>query len=502
MKITFSKGRKVKEIYLFPPYGLVYLSLFVLIVVAAIFLLDRVLIPKTIFSGKIGGSASEEWKVEDDLIFRNNRAKIKNFCPWETASHGVLKKSKLIVVLGDSFVWGEGHANMNDIWWRQLQRVLVNRGYRDIEVVACGKNGWSTNNQLEAAKNIVPIYKPDLVIWSYTTNDPEEKRFNGERIVKRVKDVEAWNAYHRDLTESDTFMTLFNRSRSLVPHLAGLFSDVRYKKLLSVSPPPHEIGYPYDEWELQLLEGENFKQYKATLQEVAQFFSEHSPQFFVTLPNYPDRRHFSRRYRPVLRKMDKLDIPYYDLLPSFVQKYGEDKRPILQWGVNPVNAHPHKVTTHFYAEEVATIIEENYPSALPEKKVYHAPPVPYVNDWLPIEMKLKNSNGTVHFLYPESTVNLLKMPFGYKYVQLNLAVPLKMRSIQLSGTDLVSAALSVTYEDFDDLSIDPLEKKEGTIIRWTDKEFQKKLPVDTVRIAAALSPGGDRLLQLDFETIE
>src|SRR4029434_5090068 len=90
---------------------------------------------------------------------------------------------RTILVLGDSFVWGPPYLSLNHLWWRQLMIELERRGYRQVRVVAAGHSGWSTHRELECLEELLGEVKPDLVIWGYVTNDPDEK------LIPQISDL-------------------------------------------------------------------------------------------------------------------------------------------------------------------------------------------------------------------------------------------------------------------------------------------------------------------------
>src|SRR5437588_572964 len=57
-------------------------------------------------------------------------------------------------------------------------------GIVSLVIVAAGHPGWSTHRQFECARHLIPEIKPDLVIWGYVTNDPDEK------IVPQIFDTQ------------------------------------------------------------------------------------------------------------------------------------------------------------------------------------------------------------------------------------------------------------------------------------------------------------------------
>ena len=130
---------------------------------------------------KSGILSTEAWEEEDKVINHNNQAKVKmRGSVWTSAGIPYPKEKgmgKRILVIGDSFVWGDGYANANDIWWRQLDRELKRRGYWQVEVVAAGASGASTLDQLWWLRNDqhLKALAPDAIIIGYASNDPDVK---------------------------------------------------------------------------------------------------------------------------------------------------------------------------------------------------------------------------------------------------------------------------------------------------------------------------------------
>ena len=98
---------------------------------------------------------SRSWGQEDTRIKQNNLTKLAGLdetFPLMATPGGIRPmqggKSHRIVVIADSFSWGDGLANINDVWWRQIERELERRGYTDVEVLALGWNGAQTKEEL------------------------------------------------------------------------------------------------------------------------------------------------------------------------------------------------------------------------------------------------------------------------------------------------------------------------------------------------------------------
>ena len=79
-----------------------------------------------------------------------------------------------ILVVGDSFVWGDGSTNLNQIWWNVMARELERRGY-DCQVYAAGLCRASTYDEFLWLKDtpLLEDIEPDLVIIGYVTNDTD-----------------------------------------------------------------------------------------------------------------------------------------------------------------------------------------------------------------------------------------------------------------------------------------------------------------------------------------
>ena len=192
-----------------------------------------------------------------------------------------------ILVIGDSFVWGDGYVNANDIWWRQLERELHRRGYWDVEVVAAGFLGASTQDQLTwlRAGGLARLGSPDLVILGYVTNDPDIRDATGASMVLQIgRDIplRQWRVLDRSIGR-------------VTPNLAGQLKQ----RLTAKWQAGVRDAYPYGEWELKLLEPPNIDAYRDVVGELGAFLRGTGiPYFVVTLPNYPDPRSLRRALCP------------------------------------------------------------------------------------------------------------------------------------------------------------------------------------------------------------
>ncbi len=478
-------------------YTLKCLAALVVVTAATLFAIDRVVLASIESGGAAGVQlTTQDWQQENERINENNKAKIRSSPDdWIWSSRGFPVSAERtrphrILVVGDSFVWGDGYSNMNDLWWRQLERELQRRGYEQVEVIGLGACGASTRRELERLRNALPRYRPDLVIWGYVTNDPDEgriKQFNYARL-----DKDALVSFHARHAEG-----------GIAPRLQFQLERLRREKLLATLPG-EKRGYEYNEWELRLLADDNLAAYRKTLDEVAGFMRESgTPYFFVSLPNAPDEATFEPRYAPVKPVFAEAGIEFRDLLGDFVAAHpaGKPLSNDLGWGINPANGHPGVVATRFYADETADILEASYPSVLGPRTQPPQHATPVINDWMPAQLAVEeNAPGRIRFRYPSDPAAMLRMPIGQSHVQLHLERPSDLRALRLRGPDLAGAQLHLTRADPAD-GVDPgvvesEPRQSGDALDWELAGDAGRL-VNTVRVVAEFS-GPDRSLALEL----
>ncbi len=497
---------KGKAYEILPVSSIYYLISLVLIIVFSAIILDRLLLPSV--EEKRMVECSDAWKKENDLINENNRGKLGKGLVWHSAGFGVSidkKVDKRILVMGDSYVWGDGYANMNDLWWRQLELELHKRGYTDLEVIAAGRSGWNTRWQFKLARKIVPILNQDIVIWGYVTNDPDEGVVSQATGPKPDKYIE-------EMLEQDTFYGLLERLQPCFPRLTYALKKFRKRKLLNVNPPPSRLGYPYEIWELKILEEPNFSKYRKTIRELADNINHSGiPHFFVTLGGGFNYMKWWMRYKPVEKLFKAFGIPFYNNLDLTINHFSDEAYSPLQLAINPANGHPGFILTNFYAKYVADILERDFPEVLPDKQ--HEEAVFDINDWVPYNLRIAQEENIVRFVYPKKEELMRRMPYGYKYVQLNLARPVNISRIKLKGEFLDQARLDLTFHDIDDIEVHQMEQKKGKSLVWRIDEKEFPNPVKTIRISASFDKdknkdgglsalGLQRLLQLECEISE
>lgn len=357
------------------------------------------------------------WASSQEPLFRNHLIK-----PLDEKQ----RRGPRILVMGDSFVWGDGYRNINDLWWRQLSRQLSARGFSDVEVLAAGYPGFSTALETKAARGLIRSLKPDLIVFGYTENDADEG------LVKQ------------DCAASISRASgLFKR---LLPNLCiyldrQMFS--RWKSFSSLEPASEEKSAL--KWEFQLLNGENFKRFRGTVAEMGQLLKESGvPGFVVSLPKSPDAKYYEACFEPVKPLFSEASVPFLDLSQPLKGWYGEALPTVLALNpfalvnpgsflqISPANSHPSAALTYFYGRQAADFIEKNYRNVLGSKAVPPTEPSLSINDCMPIFAGGISTRSGLEFAYPDPTL-LLKMPGRKPFVQFNLETPLSLKKIQLKA---------------------------------------------------------------------
>jgi hypothetical protein len=415
-----------RVVFLFPLRAIVTLGCVSVVLAAVAFVFDRFVIPAAADEGYL---SSPQW--EEDM-HRIRKARPRTGTPIVTGPLlPVLPertRARRILVMGDSFVDGKVYSNLNDVWWRRLERELRRRGYEDVEVIASGNSGASTRQQLRNATVAIPEYRPDLVIWGYVTNDPVERRVR--------QDEE--NAARQKATADDAWLRWLDGRQ--FPNLSYQLAARRRSALLKASIPG---APPHADWETRLVsDPDNF----ATLRSVADVMAaQRTPYFFVTLPNYPSPTTYAPLYAPVLAAMREVGIDVHDLLPRFVADYRGDDRPVLQWAINPADGHPGVTSTSFYARAVADILEADYAYALPRRRQPPTEPALRITDAVPSTVRVEQTGNQVDIGFPgrSSRVHdrLLRMPYGEPFVQLGFDVPVDIERIEARCPDACAIRL-------------------------------------------------------------
>lgn len=321
--------------------------------------------------------------------------------PFPPASPG----RKRILVVGDSFVYGDGFRDINLVWWRQLHRELQRRGYWNADVVAFGANGASTQDEGRwiADRKLMDAIRPDLIVLGYVTNDPDIVGEDGRRLIPQYHGV-------------NPRLCLPQWQRTALgwaPRLLFKLGEMCAERDLLLNQGDAQ-GWGYSSWERQLLRSDNLNSYAGIVRSLANSSRDSgiqlvavamAQQLYVPPIGDPPNPALAKdansdidenpQFSMAKAIFEQAGIPWWNLYPAFARRFGH---AILETGqeppglfISPANGHPGPLLTHFYATEVADRLEREHQDALGERRP--APPdlAPKINDWLPTWLDVRQT---------------------------------------------------------------------------------------------------------------
>jgi len=240
-----------------------------------------------------------------------------------------------IVVMGDSFVWGDG-LPYDQIWSHKLEKLMVNH-FRHLEVMSWGIRGWSTLGQLEFLldlhRNRID-YGIDLLIVGFVTNDPDVGRVKQKYFEWQNAD---WLKPVADRVP--------NAHSFLTAHINRFLSRYVLRDL------------DYSRWQDGLYTEENLGEYGKVLEKFALVARTKGMRLlFVLTPNNYDPK-FRDMFDKVLPLFEEAGIEVLDLYPAVVGQLSDV--PLRKLQANPVNGHPGPRVTELYAQEVFRYLDKS-----------------------------------------------------------------------------------------------------------------------------------------------
>lgn len=97
-----------------------------------------------------------------------------------------IKNSYRIMVIGDSNTYG-AIVPAEKVYTRLLEQKLLSAGY-NVEVINIAYGGWGTDQQLEALRNEGMLYKPNLIIVQWSSNDLKDNIYFNQAVAPDAND--------------------------------------------------------------------------------------------------------------------------------------------------------------------------------------------------------------------------------------------------------------------------------------------------------------------------
>ena len=119
---------------------------------------------------------------KDGVVYKTNSLGIRD------REISLLKSSNVIriLALGDSYIWGEG-LHENELITSKIEKHLDSVYTQTVEVINSGIGAFNTRDEYSQLVRLFPVYKPDIVILFFFTNDLLPKDSTGESLSWKAK---------------------------------------------------------------------------------------------------------------------------------------------------------------------------------------------------------------------------------------------------------------------------------------------------------------------------
>lgn len=235
-----------------------------------------------------------------------------------------------ILVIGDSFAWGDGVYYQDAFPYRLENRLNeVSRGER-FEVINWSRPGWNTVRQLHSLTRELQALEPDLAILTFVLNDPEP--------VEKTKRREMLASVERRQPSPGLSAWLFDRSR-LYAMVWTRVENTRTHRELS--------AYYH-----RLFEGEHWELCRRALRRLRNHTSRWQiPLILVILPVFDspmdDRYPYLDLNSKIRMEAESLGIGVLDLMDTF---WGLDTHRLAV--VPFTDAHPSEIAHRVMADAI------------------------------------------------------------------------------------------------------------------------------------------------------
>ncbi len=380
-----------------------------------------------------------------------------------------------IVIIGDSFVWGAGCTNRNELFWNVLELSLRKQGYK-CNVFGVGIAGASSVVELSWLKetNLVKELQPDIVIIGYVYNDAED--------LEAVQSKE-FRSFNYPLADNALFNSVFpNISDSLANY-------IRAKTMYN-----EKYGSSYYDG-ITTLSDDVFAEYEKEFLQPLDEFAESSdfPVILMTLPGEPNKMFYPAHYAPFYDNMGNYsNVCFYDCHQYLCSNYS-GRRHQKNYHVNFANRHPGPAVNKCYAEYIEKFLKKDFGDILGEPVMQYNEPF-RINEYLPNKISFETvqitENELIYSLtYPEKNKNtkiynqytnsyLLNYPIGEDYIKLSFECPVDIESVEITADSEVSGIdlYYTRYNEklgYDDRCYSLFGKTEESSFVWTDTEKTK-----------------------------
>ena len=378
-----------------------------------------------------------------------------------------------ILVLGDSFTWGEASLDRNELYWRQMERILRAEGY-NVRVSAVAAEGATSVEELHwLTSGAAEDLSADLVIFGYVYNDAMRPGNGFGSMPQRL------------VIPQLTWL------EKLLPRFAQkVYAYVDAKTLYT-----KKYGDRYKDSYLSVLDEDLTPYYKENFVEPLAAFSRDNdlPALVVTLPSETNSLLLEELYRPLEDIFTDTGVDYYNSYYAFHKQYGGQKHR-KNIAVNPQNVHPGSAAHRFYAEYICGLLLRDYEDVLGEPTGEDLNSrVIAINDRMPGNIGLQTVSASetgaeYTFDYPDVTVSrylyeieispyCLRYPIEEGYIKLSFENPVDLSEVRITGEDGQRISLWYTTINeklgYDDHTVTPWKATEADPLLWQSEKAEK-----------------------------
>lgn len=366
-----------------------------------------------------------------------------------------------IVIIGDSFVWGDGCTNRNELFWRQLEIILREKQY-DCRVYAVGMGAANAYEELSWLVNsdLSDKFSPDIVLFGYVENDADKR---SDFIISQSPD---WK---------EKLPWLYH-IRNVFPNIyTSLTKRLEIKTLYNQKYNDSEYGGN----DIAVLKGNIYEDYKNNFVDPLNVYAENAdfPIVVMTLPSEPYLFYYKQLYGPLYELYSGAEnIHFYDCLKDFASYDAPQHKN--NYAMSKVNSHPGTASNYFYANYIADFLEKDFALESKCKKIGTEKSTVFINDTMPGELGVKKvyaddnkaeylftypSVNTVHETEYYSFPDLLNYPIENGYVKLCFSHPTDISSLKFVSEEIDGIELYYTKKNeklgYDDHTVFYVEKQ-------------------------------------------
>lgn len=380
------------------------------------------------------------------------------------------KDMKVILTVGDSLIWGDGYQNVNDTWWRLLDRALHSMGLRNHKVLGLGLRGWSITDEAKAIHNYLRSESPELIVWGISGND-----------------FATTNSALKGLFIAPSWLSQPQIECAFAQYFPNIWVilDIARSELSTKIMSGQKRGYPYYEWEKRLLENDELRLNAVkTVRLINEECKKRKVRLLVALlPFRPDssstrslyskaQEIFEQEHISVCMLGGPLEERWQKLKPIDWSQELLEIRPRKAFSITPANAHPSAQICEIWADTIARRIKHDEEDWFITSDAERGKDerTRLLNDSLPAMKIISYDNKKITFKFPDQT-EMLYMPIRQPHILFGLKLPSRLSHIRLSSQNLSSAACFIEPVSPGRLASDgaliELGKQKGKDIEWT-----------------------------------